>query len=137
MRINQDYFRSLLQETIDENPLACRAVLSLCRVDFTNSVETLAVSLGQPSVLQVNLGFVRRHCQTEKQVKAVLIHEFLHILLGHTLKFKKMTPALNLALDAVINAIIHRRLGTEYSSMMANYYREAQGLLALLRPMEE
>jgi hypothetical protein len=137
MQIDQDYFRSLLQETIDENPLACRAVLSLCRVEFTKSVETLAVSLGKPSVLHVNLGFLERHCETEKHVKAVLIHEFLHILLGHTLKFKKMTPALNVALDAVINAIIHRRLGAEYSSMMAAYYRDAQGLLALLRPMDE
>ena len=134
MQIDQDYFRSLLQETIDENPLACRAVLSLCRVEFTESVETLAVSLGKPSVLHVNLGFLERHCETEKHVKAVLIHEFLHILLGHTLKFKKMTPALNVALDAVINAVIHRRLGEEYSSMMATYYREADGLLRLLRP---
>ena len=134
MQIDQDYFRSLLQETIDENPLACRAVLSLCRIDFTESVQTLAVSLGKPSVLHVNLGFLQRHCETEKHVKAVLIHEFLHILLGHTLKFKKMTPALNVALDAVINAVIHRRLGEEYSSMMAAYYREADGLLRLLRP---
>lgn len=134
MQIDQDYFRSLLQETIDENPLACRAVLSLCRVEFTESVETLAVSLGKPSVLRVNLGFLQRHCETEKHVKAVLIHEFLHILLGHTLTFKRMTPALNVALDAVINAIIHRKLGDEYSSMMAAYYRESDGLLRLLRP---
>lgn len=134
MQIDRDYFRSLLQETIDENPLACRAVLSLCRIDFTESVQTLAVSLGKPSVLHVNLGFLQRHCETEKHVKAVLIHEFLHILLGHTLKFKKMTAALNLALDAVINAVIHRKLGEEYSSMMAAYYREADGLLRLLRP---
>jgi hypothetical protein len=134
MRIDQDYFRSLLQETIDENPLACRAVLSICRVEFTKRVETLSVSLGRPSVLNVNLGFLQKHCRTEKQVKAVLIHEFLHILLGHTLKFKKMTPALNVALDAVINAVIHRKLGEEYSSMMAAYYREAEGLLRLLRP---
>jgi hypothetical protein len=137
MQIDQDYFRSLLQETIDENPLACRAALSLCRVDFTGSVQTLAVSLGKPSVLRVNLEFLQHHCATEKHVKAVLIHEFLHILLGHTLTFKKMTPALNVALDAVINAIIHRKLGHEYSSMMAAYYREADGLLRLLRPPTE
>jgi len=135
MQINQEYFRSILQETIDENPLACRAVLSICRVEFTKRVETLSVSLGRPSVLNVNLGFLQKHCRTEKHVKAVLIHEFLHILLGHTLKFKKMNTTLNVALDAVINAIIHRKLGTDYSSMMGDYYREATGLLRLLRPM--
>jgi len=48
-----------------------------------------------------------------------------------------MTPALNVALDAVINAVIHRRLGEEYSSMMAAYYREADGLLRLLRPTNQ
>lgn len=135
MQINREYFRSILQETIDENPLACRAVLSICRVEFTGRVETLSVSLGRPSVLHVNLGFLQKHCGTEKHVKAVLIHEFLHILLGHTLRFKKMNTALNVALDAVINAIIHRKLGADYSSMMGDYYRESTGLLRLLRPM--
>jgi hypothetical protein len=135
MQIDEDYFRSILRETIDENPLASRAVLSLCGVEFTDEVKTLSVSLGKPSALRVNLEFLRTHCQTEKHVKAVLIHEFLHILLGHTVKFKKMTPALNVALDAIINAIIHRKLGQEYSSLMANYYAEAQGLLRLLRPI--
>lgn len=134
MRIDQDHFRSLLQETIDENPLASRAVLSLCGVEFTKQVDSLSVSLGRRSLLRVNLDFLSRHCHTEKHVKAVLIHEFLHILLGHTLKFDKMTPALNVALDAVINAIIHRRLGGEYSSMMELYYSDARGLLRLLRP---
>ncbi len=37
--------------------------------------------------------------------------------------------------DAVINAIIHRQLGETYSSMMASYYGQAQGLAKLLRPM--
>jgi hypothetical protein len=63
------------------------------------------------------------------------MHEFLHILLGHTLRFKKMTPALNVALDAVINAIIDRKLGESFSSMMSEYYADAQGPLRLLRPM--
>lgn len=135
MEIDQNYFNSLLQETIDENPLACRAVLAICRVEFTDKIDTLSVSLGTPSVLRVNLDFLQEHCKTEKHVKAVLIHEFLHILLGHTLKFQRMTPALNVALDAVINAVIHRKLGEEYSSMMADYYGKAEGTLKLLRPL--
>jgi len=137
MEIDHNYFNSLLQETIDENPLACRAVLAICRVEFTDKIDTLSVSLGSPSVLRVNLGFLQQHCKTEKHIKAVLIHEFLHILLGHPLKFQSMTPALNVALDAVINAVIHRKLGEEYSSMMADYYEKAEGTLQLLRPLNE
>lgn len=137
MKIDAALFRAILGEVIDENPLACRGVLSVKRVEITKSVETLSVSLGKRSVLRANLSFMNAHCDTEKHVKALLVHEFLHILLGHTIKFDKMTPALNVALDAVINAIIHRKLGPDYSSMMGNYYAGAKGLLRLLGPMDE
>lgn len=135
MKIDEDLFRSILFETIDENPLASRAVLSLCAVEFTTSVSTLSVSLGKKSTLFVNLEFVRTHCETVEHVKTLLIHEFLHILLGHTLRIKEMTPAINIALDAVINAIIHRKFGISYSSLMSRYYGAESGLIALLRPL--
>ena len=88
------------------------------------AVPTLCVTLGRMSVLRVNLDFVAAHCTTEDHVKALLVHEFLHVLLGHTLRFATMSPALNIALDAVINAIIHRRLGASYSDVMASYYAD-------------
>jgi hypothetical protein len=137
MEIDEDLFRSILFETIDENPLACRALLFLCQIEFTTKVPTLSVSLGKKSTLFVNLDFVRKHCQTLEHVKALLVHEFLHILLGHTLRIERMNPALNIALDAVINAIIHRQLGTKFSSFMSRYYDAETGLLALLRPLKE
>jgi len=137
MEIDQTLFLSILSQTLEDNPLACRAALAVDKVEFSNEVQTLSVSLGRTSTLKVNLDFIRRHCATEKHVQALLVHEFLHIALGHTMKFDEMTPGLNVALDAVINAIIHRKLGVEYSSMMANYYSDAKGLLKLLRPMEE
>lgn len=133
MIINQTCFRSLLQETIEENPLACRAALSLCHVEFTKEVPTLAVTLGKRSTLKVNLDFVAQYCENENQVKALIVHEFLHILLGHTLKYKECTPMLNVALDAIINSIIHAHFGYEYSRFMEDYYKEAKGPLRLLR----
>lgn len=135
MKINEEYFRALLRQTIEEDPLCCRSIFLLCGLEFCKDVPSLCVTLGARSVLRVNLDFVSRHCRTEQHVQALLIHEFLHILLGHTLRFKTMTPALNVALDAVINAIIHRRLGKSFSSMMSEYYADAEGPLRLLRPM--
>jgi hypothetical protein len=41
-----------------------------------------------------------------------------------------------LALDAIINAIIHRQYGESYSSMMSTYYGKARGWKKLLRPMK-
>ena len=129
--------RSLLAELIDENPFAIRAVLRILAVEFTETVPTLAVTAEERPRLLINLGFVEQHCRTPEHVKAVLCHEFLHVLLRHTSIQGPLTPARHLALDAVINAIIHRSLGEPYSSLMAEYYKDAQGLMQLLRPMTQ
>jgi len=127
--------RGLLAELVDENPFAIRAVLKILAIEFTDSVPTLAVTCEERPRLLINLGFVREHCRTAEHVKAALCHEFLHVLLRHTSLQGPLTPARHLALDAVINAIIHRQLGETYSGLMAQYYRDAQGLMTLLRPM--
>lgn len=136
MQISETLFNQILLELVEENPLACRALLRIADVRFTGEVPTLAITLtgAKPSML-VNLAFLRRHCKSETHVKAVIVHEFLHVLLNHTEKFKKVTPEINIALDAVINAIIHRMLGPEYSGMMSEFYSAAPGCLRLLRPM--
>jgi len=135
--MNEKYFHSLLQELIDNNPFSVRAVLRILDVQFTDSIPTLAVTRESSPRLLVNLAFLGKHCRTDTQVKAVIIHEFLHVLLRHTEDKRVMTPARHLAFDSVINAIIHRQLGERASSMMAEYYAEAQGLMRLLRPMNE
>jgi len=133
--MNEKRFHAMLQELIDENPFAIRAVLKILDIQFTKSVPTLAVTAESSPRLLVNLSFLNNNCHTEKQTKAVIIHEFLHVLLRHTEEKRRMTAARHLALDAVINAIIHRQYGAEYSSMMSSYYADATGLNKLLRPM--
>ena len=135
--MNEKRFNALLQELIDENPFAIRAVLKILDLEFTDTVPTLAVTKQSKPRLLVNLQFVEEHCHDDKQVKAVIIHEFLHVLLRHTEEKAPLTPARHLALDAVINAIIHRQYGSEYSAMMAAYYADVNDLRKLLRPMNE
>jgi len=135
MQITKKHFNSILTELIDENPMACRGILRVSQVVFTTAVPSMGITIAGRPELCVNLEFVNEHCRTEAHVKAVLVHEFLHVLLNHTEKFKQVTLALNLALDAVINAIIHRTLGSEYSGMMSSYYRSSKGKVRLLRPM--
>jgi hypothetical protein len=137
MKIDESYFRAILGDLIDENPFACQAVYSLCAVEFTPDVQTLQVTLGERSVMEVNLEFVSENCMDEFEVKAVILHEFLHLLLRHTTRFKRITPAINIALDAVINAIIHRTFGPRYSGFMRRYYNDAPGPLKLLRIHDE
>lgn len=132
--MNQAQFKAVLTELIDENPFAVRAVLRILNIEFTDRVDTLAVTVEAQPRLLVNLKFLKKHCRSETDVKAVICHEFLHILLRHTDGVKLNTPADHLALDAVINAIIHRTLGTEYSDMMSRYYANVGYPYKLLRP---
>lgn len=97
-------------------------------------MTTAAVTCGGEPRLLLNPEFLERHCQTEAHVKAVICHEFLHVLLRHTEGRGPRSWAEHLALDAVINAIIHRTLGAEYSSFMSLFYARAQGVAKLLRP---
>ena len=128
-------FEALLLELIDENPFAIRATLQILKVEFTSDIPTLAVTCETQPRLLVNLDFLTKNTKSEIQVKAVIVHEFLHVLLRHTEGRQPLSPARHLAFDAVINSIIHRQYGTDYSSMMSSHYGNAKGLQKLLRPM--
>ena len=132
--MNAEYFHALYQELIEENPFAVRAVLKVLRVEFTETVPTLAVTCETRPRLLVNLAFLKKHCRTDQHVKAVICHEFLHVLLRHTERIAAFSPAEHVAFDAVINAIIHRELGADYSEFMSRYYSKEQGVRQLLCP---
>ena len=102
-------FRDLVRELLDENPFALRPFLKVAGLRFTDEVPTMAVTCRASPELLVNLGFATEHCEADVEVKAVLVHEFLHIILRHTEERGPITPAEHLATDAVINAIIHRQ----------------------------
>ena len=132
--MNAEYFHALYRELIEENPFAVRAVLKVLQVEFTETVPTLAVTCETRPRLLVNLAFLKKHCRTDQHVKAVICHEFLHVLLRHTERFAAFSPAEHVAFDAVINAIIHRELGDDYSEFMSRYYAKEKGVRRLLRP---
>lgn len=132
--MTRERFLDVLRELIDENPFAIRAMLRIVQVAFTAEVPTLAVTVEERPQLLVNLEFVSEHCRTDSEVKAVLCHEFLHVVLRHTEDARPFHDARHLAFDAVINAIIHRDMGPRGSGMMSRYYAKARGPLRLLRP---
>lgn len=129
-----DRFRTLLHELVDENPFAIRPFLKILDIRFTDRIPTLAVTCTDAPELLVNLAFLDEHCRGDVEVKAVILHEFLHVLLSHTEERDPASPAEHLAMDAVINALIHRQEGAAASGMMSRYYREAEGVLRILRP---
>ena len=135
--MNEQEFRAIYLELMDENPFAARAALKVLQLEFTNDVDTLAVTLEARPRMLVNLEFIGANCVGDHEVKAAICHEFLHILLRHTERFKRMDAVQNIALDAVINAVIDRELGPRYSSLMSRLYAGETGLGRLLRPPTE
>ncbi|MDA0931297.1 MAG: hypothetical protein O3C32_07985 [Bacteroidetes bacterium] len=132
---NNERVLAVLADLISENPFACQALLSISTIQFNTETPTLSVSLQAKPVLSINPDFLAAHVETEEELKALFLHEFLHVLLNHTLRYSENSYLLNLALDAIINSIIHRCFGSQYSDFFRRFYGN-QGPTVLLRPAE-
>jgi predicted metal-dependent peptidase len=132
MRWTENSIRNVVAEFAEENALACRALFKISEIRFDKNHPTLAVSLADRPILFINPEFCNAHMKSENDLKACLLHEFLHILLQHTDKYSFNTPLLNIAADAIINSIIHRSFGEIYSGFFNRFYKEG-GLATLLR----
>jgi hypothetical protein len=133
MNWTEQQIKYIIQDFTEENVLACRALFMITDIEFTTKITTMAVTLSKNPVLKINLEFCNNHLQSENDVKAVLLHEFLHVLLLHTLKYKTSNTLLNIALDAIINAIIFRYKGMQYAAFFARFY-PWEKISFLLRP---
>jgi hypothetical protein len=132
--VNAAQFHNIYRSLIEENPVAIRAVLKILTIEYTDRVPTMSITCEARPTLLVNLSFVAEHCRTDSEVAAVIVHEFLHVLLRHTHRLEPVTLEENIACDAVINAIIHRTMGPEASSFMKRYYAPETEMNRLLRP---
>ncbi len=123
----------IIREMAEDNTLACKALFSISRIRFTDTVKTMSVTLSGHPELLINLKFCHDYLETESDVKAVLMHEFLHVILLHTEKYEVSNPFLNIALDAIINAIIYRYMGMAYADLFVRLYAW-EPISMLLRP---
>ena len=136
MNWTEKQIRYIILEMAEENTLACKALFSISNIRFTTDVKTMSVTLSGHPELLINMDFCKTHLKTEKEVKTVLIHEFLHVILLHTEKYRANNPFLNIALDAIINAIIFRYMGMDYAGLFVRLY-PWKPLTMLLRPAGE
>jgi hypothetical protein len=114
---------------------AMNALLSLLAIEASDEVATAAVSCTARPVLRVNPAFVEAHCQTDEHLFLLVMHELHHVLLGHTRLFPRVTPAHNIAFDAVINALLCAQFPERaYTSFFLDYYGDQAGPLRLLAP---
>ena len=122
MNWTEQRIRDIITDMTAENPMACRSLLEISEIQFTENVPTMAVTLSGTPTLKINMTFCREHLTCENDVKCVLLHEFLHVLLMHTSIYKECNPLLNVSLDAIINAIIWRTMGAAYADFFKRFY---------------
>ncbi len=133
--MNTEYrVKNIIHNLIDDNPLACNAVLGMCAVEFSEEVASAAVSLGNRSSLKINPHFIDQYCVDDSDIRFVILHEFLHVVLRHTQKFRTTTPLLNVILDMVINSMLCRILGVEQCGVLFRLYKNSLGIFRLLAP---
>lgn len=92
----------------DENLFACHTLLSDLSFSFSEEIKTLAISLEDRPVLLLNPVFLQQHIHNEADFKAIILHEYLHLLYG--VKYNMDSPMAHLTLDAIINAAICRQV---------------------------
>lgn len=124
MKWPAEYVMEVLRDLNAENPMACRAFLNVSRVSFTTDIPTLAVTIDARPELLINPAFLEEHVRSENDLRFLLLHEYFHILFLHTGNENGSQPAMNLAMDAVINNTIHRMWGEELSSFADRYYED-------------
>ena len=140
MKITKKEFKEILFEVVSEDFYNYEAFLNIVSIDFTDKVETLAVTFGEKPNMLVNINFIRQHCATKEHVKALIFHELLHINLGYNLIFpddEEKTIIYNIAFDAIINSVIHKIKGEEYSSFMKSLYSKDGDISLILGPYDE
>ena len=119
---------------------ALRAFASVTSVEWSTGVETACVECVHRPRLLLNPAFVAERCGTRERLAMLVLHELSHISLGHTRLYPRLTPAHNVAFDAVINARVlhaiwkHGIDASLYAELLTDYYQPAEAPLFILRP---
>lgn len=138
--ISKEKIKAIILEIIYENPIAIKSILSNCDLEFTEKIKDIEIKFGDKPVISFNRDFLKSNCFTDEHIKALIFHEYLHLLFNQDFKQTKTKHEWfinNLSLDIIINAVIDRQFGEKYSSFMSELYSKADFPFCLLRKPEE
>ena len=90
-------------ELVGAHAHALNALLTVSTVEWSDAIATACVECVDRPRLLLNPAFVAQWCHTPERLATLVLHELLHIALGHTRLFPRPTLAHNVAFDAIIN----------------------------------
>ncbi len=130
--------RERLFDCLPAGRYAFSGLLRLLDVVETAAVPSAAVECrAQPRIL-VNPAFVAAHAETPEKLMMLVMHELHHVLLGHTRRLGRSTPADNFVFDCVINALLSRMFPqSEYTALFRDYYSGSRFPECFLRPPDD
>lgn len=110
-------------------------LLGLLDIEASDEIPTAAVTIGSRSRLLINPAFAAEKCRSDEELVMLVLHELMHVALGHTRLFDRATPAKNWAFDCVINAQLCRLYpGPAHTALFRRCYSADSFPSALLRP---
>jgi hypothetical protein len=125
--------RARLFDVVPAASFQMEKLLGLVDIVLSDAVPTAAVECSFAPRMLLNPQFVEQYCQRDGHLLMLVMHELQHIILGHTRLFPRVTPAHNLAFDAVINAMLCKQFPSEAGFFQAtNGWETFPG--RLLRP---
>ena len=125
-----------IDEALGHAPASLRDAFAAFDIVETEEVATATVAGRAVPVVKVNPRFVAEHCPTPQSLAALLMHEALHVVLGHTSRGGGTTQLDNIVWDAVINSILCRmRPEPEWTALFTDLYSESDQLECFLRPV--
>ncbi len=124
-----------IEEALALAPERIRKTFELFEIVETHDVETAAIGGDCQPVLEINPTWVAEHARTREKLLMLLLHEALHVLLGHTRLFPLVGPVDNVVLDAVINAMLSRLYADDScTSLFTDFYDDGKFPECFLRP---
>jgi hypothetical protein len=128
----------LMRRLVTCLPSATFEMDTFCRlagIEISDKVPTAAMECVRRPHLLLNPDFITRYCQRDEHLFLMVMHEIWHVLLAHTRMYPRLTPAQNIAFDAVINATLrHQFSGPQYDGFFDVLYKADKFPELLLRP---
>ena len=116
------------------------ALLTVASVEWSDQIGTACVECVAHPRLLLNPAFVARHCATPERLAFLILHELMHISLGHTRLFPRPTALHNIAFDAIINRTVLAVLRAanadvaRYADLLTDFYAADRSPEFILRP---
>jgi hypothetical protein len=136
-------------ELVGVHAHALNALLTVSTVEWSDATATACVECVDRPRLLLNPTFVAQWCHTPERLATLVLHELLHIALGHTRLFPRPTLVHNIAFDAIINRTLLAAIeGTRvrhssvqfgydierYTDLFTDFYSASKAPEFILRP---